>query len=353
MGPVRAEAPANTDNKPGRAGDRENIMMLKRSLLALMLGTCASLAFAPAQAQEKSRFVYLTQTGIDNSFWQAIKRGMDDACTQFDADCQLLFTEPNGDLQKHLQTLETVIEQGADGIVTVVVNDELYDSAIQTAIDKGIPVLTANVDDSEGAEGNARLAFIGQDLFQAGYDLAKGLSERFPTDKPTHVLLGLSRPGESWAEARIGGAKKYLDEHKAAHPGLPLTYEVIDSSNDISVTASRICQYVQGHPETNAYIDAGFWGAGAGECLRDLGIKPDQIFMAMFDLVPVVLDEMKQGYVHLTIDQQPYYQGYLPIMQLHMIKTFGLSAFDVNTGKALIEPKDVDQVNEFVEMGVR
>ena len=93
-------------------------------------------------------------------------------------------------------------------------------------------------------------------------------------------------------------------------------------------------------------------GVGA-QILRDLGIKPGQLHMATFDLVPVVLDEMKKGYVDLTIDQQPYYQGYIPIMQLAMIKKYGLSAFDVNTGKALVEPKDVDQVMKFVEMGVR
>lgn len=326
-------------------------MKLKQTLAAVLLGSCAAFATTAAHAQLK--FVYLTQTGIDNSFWQAIKKGMDDACAQYSADCQLLFTEPNGDLQKHLQTLETVIEQGVDGIVTVIVNDDLYDEAVQRAADRGIPVITANVDDSQGAAGNARVAFVGQDLFQAGYVLAEGLSKNFPTDKPTHVLLGLSRPGESWAEARIGGAKKFFDEYAAANPAQPLTYEVIDSSNDISVTASRICQYVQGRPETNAYIDAGFWGAGAGECLRDLGIQPGQLHMATFDLVPVVLDEMKKGYVDLTIDQQPYYQGYIPIMQLYMMKTYGLSAFDVNTGKALVTPADVEAVEKYVEMGVR
>jgi len=110
---------------------------------------------------------------------------------------------------------------------------------------------------------------------------------------------------------------------------------------------------VQGKPETNAYVDAGFWGAGAGECLRDLGIKPGQLHMATFDLVPVVLDEMKRGYVDITIDQQPYYQGYLPILQLAMMKKFGLSAFDVNTGKAVVEPKDLEQVEKFMSMGVR
>ena len=86
--------------------------MLTKSLAALALG-CALVTTA-AGAEERPKFVYLTQTGIDNSFWQSIKKGMDDACTQFQADCQLIFTTPNGDLQKHLQNLDTVVEQGVE-----------------------------------------------------------------------------------------------------------------------------------------------------------------------------------------------------------------------------------------------
>ena len=105
--------------------------------------------------------------------------------------------------------------------------------------------------------------------------------------------------------------------------------------------------------ETTAVIGAGFWFAGAGECLRDLGKKPGDVLMGGFDLVPILMDEMSKGYVHLTVDQQPYLQGYLPILQLYLINKFGLSAWDVNTGKALITPADVDAVNRFVAMGVR
>jgi simple sugar transport system substrate-binding protein len=36
-----------------------------------------------------------------------------------------------------------------------------------------------------------------------------------------------------------------------------------------------------------------------------------------------------------------------------MMKKFGLSAFDVNTGKAVVEPKDLEQVEKFMSMGVR
>ena len=314
------------------------------ALLATVLTTGA------AQAQDY-RFTILTQTGIDNTFWQTIKRGMDDACEDYSVDCQLLFTQENGNLQMHLQNLEITIAQGIDGIATVIVEDNLYDDAVQRAIDAGIPVLTLNVDDTEGAAGNARLAFVGQDLFQAGYEVAKGLLADMDKSQPQHVLLGLARPGESWAEDRIGGARKYLEE--AIADGWNLTHDTIDSANDLSVTGQRICQYVQGNASTTAVIGAGFWFAGAGECLRDLGIAPDTVRMGGFDLVPILLDEMKKGYVHLTVDQQPYLQGYLPIQQLYFINKFGLSAWDANTGKALIRPGDVEQLETFVEMGVR
>ena len=315
---------------------------------AAVLGTV--LATSAVQAQDY-RFTILTQTGIDNTFWQTIKRGMDDACEDYAVDCQLLFTQENGNLQMHLQNLETTIAQGVDGIATVIVEDNLYDEAVQRAIDSGIPVLTLNVDDTEGADGNARLAFVGQDLFQAGYEVAKGLLADMDKSQPHHVLLGLARPGESWAEDRIGGARKYLDE--AIADGWNLTHDTIDSANDLSITGQRICQYVQGSPNTTAVIGAGFWFAGAGECLRDLGIEPNTVRMGGFDLVPILLDEMKKGYVHLTVDQQPYLQGYLPIQQLYFINKYGLSAWDANTGKALIRPGDVEQLESFVEMGVR
>ena len=131
---------------------------------------------------------------------------MDDACETLDVDCQLVFNQENGNLQMQLTNLEALVEQGIDGISLVIVEDNMFDEAVQKAVDAGIPVITTNVDDSEGAAGNARLAFVGQDLFQAGYELGKELSKQFP-DGDTHVLLGLSAPGQSWAEARIGGVE--------------------------------------------------------------------------------------------------------------------------------------------------
>ena len=318
------------------------------------------LFFVSPVSAAKYSFSIVSVSDTSNTFWQGIQKGMDGACEMLNAwgmdevDCILVYNQENGNIPMELRTVETIVEQGTDGLAVHIVEDTMFDDVMQRCIDKGMICLATNVDDSQGSAGNARLSMTGQDLYKAGYELVKGLAPQFP-DGDVHVLMGLSAPGQSWAEARINGGIKYLEEYKASNPDRKVTWDTIDSGMDTSLTGQRICSYIQGAPETTAYFDAGFWGAGAGTCLRDLGYEPGQLLMGMFDIVEIVLDEMRQGYVHLTVDQQPYYQGFLPILQMYFMNKYGLSAFDVNTGKALLYPEDIMSADfqKFVDMGVR
>ena len=65
------------------------------------------------------------------------------------------------------------------------------------------------------------------------------------------------------------------------------------------------------------------------------------------------MDEMKSGYIQLTIDRPPFLQGYVPIHELHLINKYKLGAFDVNTGKALVTPDQVDDLMKLSAQGVR
>ena len=314
---------------------------------------------SPANAA-KYEFSIVSVSDTSNTFWQGIQKGMDAACEminswgQDEVDCILVYNQENGNVPMELETVETIVRQGTDGLAVHIVNDDMFDDIMAECIEGGQICLATNVDDSEGAAGNARLSMTGQDLYRAGYELVKGLAPQFP-DGPVHVLFGLSAPGQSWAEAIINGGIKYMEEYKAANPDREVTWDKIDSGMDTSLTGQRVCSYIQGAPETTAYFDAGFWGAGAGTCLRDLGYEPGQLLMGMFDIVEIVLDEMRQGYVHLTVDQQPFYQGFLPILQMYFMNKYGLSAFDVNTGTALLYPADImdPEFQKFVEKGVR
>ncbi|MFQ5983032.1 MAG: substrate-binding domain-containing protein, partial [Woeseiaceae bacterium] len=295
---------------------------------------------AVAEAQE--RYTYLHHSNATNVFWQAVKKGMDEACEQINADCQMVFLQTDGAFQEQLNNLEATIAQKPDGIIMTFAGGEIFDEAIDRAIEAGIPVVGSNVDHPKKTH---RLSFTGQDLEQAGYDLAAGLAPQFPEEGPIHALIGISGPGQVWAENRGAGVARFMEDYKKANPDREITYEKIDSGLDLSVTGGRVAAYVQTTP-TTAYFDAGFWHAGAAVALRDLGMEPGEILLAGFDLVPVVMDEMKTGYVQLTIDQQPFLQGYVPIHQLHMMNKYKLSSYDVNTGKALVTPDDVDLLIE-------
>ncbi len=45
---------------------------------------------------------------------------------------------------------------------------------------------------------------------------------------------------------------------------------------------------------------------------------------AGFDLSPEILRLIKAGYIKCTIDQQPYIQGYYPVIQLALYKRYGI-----------------------------
>ena len=321
--------------------------MVKRWLV--VAAAAVALTIGQGMADAKERYTYLHHSTPTNVFWQAVKRGMDDACAQVQADCQMVFLQQDGNFQEQLNNLEAAIAQKPDGIIMTFAGGEIFDEAIERAMKAGIPVIASNVDHPKKTH---RLAFVGQDLEQAGYDLAAGLAPQFPKSGPIHVLIGISGPGQVWAESRGAGIARFMDDYKKANPGRQITYEKIDSGLDLSTTGQRVAAYVQSKP-TTAYFDVGYWAAGAAVTLRDLGKKPGEILLACFDLVPVVLDEMKSGYVQLTIDQQPYLQGYIPVHELRNINKYKLGAYDVNTGKALVTPDQVDTLVKLSQEGVR
>ncbi|MCX7381036.1 MAG: substrate-binding domain-containing protein [Alphaproteobacteria bacterium] len=321
---------------------------MRRTLLAV------ALLAAPAVAQAQPyQFTYITHGTAGAPFWQTVKNGMDEACAALAVKCQITFLQKTGNLAEELNALNAAIAQHPDGIVMTLPSDTIFTQALQDAVKDGIPIVVTNTNPKKELPGVGVLPYIGQDLEQAGYELARGLSAQFPKTGPIHVLIGVSIPGQNWAEQRAAGVERFVKEYAASNSGRDITFKRLDSGTDLAITGSRVSAYLQGNPQTTAYIDMGYWHAGVAAVLRQDNVPPGKLLMAGFDMVPAALNEMKRGYIQVQVDQQPFLQGYLPIVQLYLRAKYKLGAWDVNTGKALVGPADVDTLLKLSAEGKR
>ena len=69
---------------------------------------------------------------------------------------------------------------------------------------------------------------------------------------------------------------------------------------------------------------------------RAAGLEPGQVKVAGFDVGADVLAAFASGHVQLTADQEPFKQGYLPIISLCLQKVYGLAPSSVDTSAGFV-----------------
>jgi simple sugar transport system substrate-binding protein len=188
---------------------------MKKLLTALTLSTAIVGGAATMAQAEGLNIVFTHHSSASNTFWQAVKKGFDDACAKIDASCQMVFTQTEGSIEQQAANMQAALARKPDALITSIVDNNALDAIIADARAKGVIVIAANVDDTEGAAGNARQAFVGQGFLPAGYSLGKAMSGHFPKDGPIKVLVGISAPGQNWSEQRGGGVLKFMEDYKA------------------------------------------------------------------------------------------------------------------------------------------
>ncbi|MER9872446.1 sugar ABC transporter substrate-binding protein [Mesorhizobium sp. M0195] len=327
---------------------------MKKLLISAALGAVlAGGSTIGSRAQEPMNIVFTHHSSASNPFWQAVKKGFDDACAKIQANCQMVFTQTEGSIEQQSANMQAALAAKPDALITSIVDNNAFDQIIADARAAGVTVIASNVDDTEGAAGNARQAFIGQGFIPAGYELGKKMSEFFPKEGKIRALVGVSAPGQNWSEQRATGVMKFLEEYKAANGGREVVIERLDTGTDGAVVADRVGAYLSAHPDTTVYFDTGLWHAYVAQVLIDRGVEPGKVLMGGFDIVSEVLQQMKAGYIQVQVDQQPYMQGFMPVMESYLAKNVGLLPADIDTGKGIIVKEDVPKLKELAAKGVR
>src|SRR6202048_4583211 len=210
-------------------------------------------------AAEPLNIVFTCHSATTNSFWQAVKLGFDDACSRIGAKGQFIFVQNEGSIEQQVANMQATIAGKPDALITSLVDNNAFVGVLKDAKDKGITVISSNVDATAGPELGLRAAFIGQNFIPAGTTLGKRLAALFPKDGAIHVLVGVNAPGQNWAEQRAQGVMNGLEEFKKANPDRQVTIDKIDASTELAVVSDRVGAYLTAPPDTTAYFDMGYF----------------------------------------------------------------------------------------------
>jgi simple sugar transport system substrate-binding protein len=94
-----------------------------------------------------------------------------------------------------------------------------------------------------------------------------------------------------------------------------------------------------------------FVGA-AGIYMKAAGKAPGEVKVIGFDILPAVITAMQQNWAHRVALQQPFLQGYLPVLSLCLQKKWRFQPLVVDTGTGYVGTKDVGAYVELVKAGI-
>lgn len=281
----------------------------------------------------KPKFVFVNHV-TTNPFFVPTRYGAEDACKLLGCTYQWTGSE-NSNVNEMVNAFNTAVTGGADGIAVALVDKKAFNQPTDAALKAKIPVVSYNADEPS----NSRLAYIGQDLFVSGVEMGKRIKELVPSGD---VALFIATPGQSNIQPRIDGALSVLKKV----PGIKT--HVITTGAALPAELSVINAYAQSHPDTKGYfaVDAGSTQSLA-QTIQKQKLRDKQVKGGGYDLTPVTQKLLAGDQIDFTIDQQPYLQGFYPVMELFLAKASGTlsGVADVNTGLKFLDKTTVGPYN--------
>jgi simple sugar transport system substrate-binding protein len=278
-------------------------------------------------------FVFVNHV-TTNPFFVPTQYGIQDACALLGCKYQWTGSE-NSDAGQMVNAMNAAIAAKADGIAVAIVDPTAFNDPVQRALSAGIPVVSYNAD-APASSGNKRLAYIGQDLFQSGVKLGQRLVELVPSGD---VVGFIATPGQLNIQPRIDGAKQAIQQS-----GKPINFTEIATGAAVNDELSKIEAYYLGHQNLKGMfaVDAGST-QGVSQIMEKYNLASKGVHAGGFDLLPITLQEIQKGNLDFTIDQQPYLQGFLPVVALFLYKLSGglMAPPETDTGLLFVTKDNV------------
>jgi len=312
-------------------------------------------------AEDDLTFIMVTHSAPTNTFWGAVYNGWTEACRLLGVNGEYVGSTKADDPTEERGNLEVAVSASPDGIASGLSNYIMLEEPLRDAVSKGIPVVALNVRDPRpDDERIPYLVYVGEDSYEMGVVEAKGVIEKFVEiyDRPPKRAIFLNHAvGVLCLTDRGQGAQDISLELGVAN------FEVVPTEGDPSKIAETVRSYIEKHPDTEAiftgWSQVSVWSVQALREVERLGnvyepAKEGNVFVGGIDVDAECLQLILDGDVVLTVDQQPYLQGFYSAMVLYNWVKYKLSPFGaVYTGPLTIDPSNAEEMIDLAKQGIR
>ncbi len=266
-----------------------------------------------------------------NVFFTPTQNGAADACKLL--GCSYNWTgSSSSNVSDMVNAINSAVAAKVNGIATTLIAPTAFNKPVQSALNAGIPVVAYNADE----KSNPRLAYIGQDLYVSGQEMGDHIASLLPSGG--QIALFIATPGTANIQPRIDGAQNTLKSHPS------IKYSVVATGAAVPAELTVINSWATSHASAKGMfaVDAGST-QGVAQTIQKLGLSKKGWKGGGYDLTPITEQLLASGEIQFTIDQQPYLQGFFPILELYLYNASkGLSGIaDVDTGLKFLDKTTV------------
>lgn len=306
---------------------------MRQTLKTVALAASLALGAGAAMA-EGERFVMITHGPDSDSWFNTIKNAIALAEQQLNVTVEYR-NPPTGDLADMARIVEQAAASNADGIVVTIADFDVLRGPITSAVDRGIPVVTINSGTQAQSAELGALLHIGQPEYDAGY--GAGLRA-----KDAGVTSFLCVNHYITNPASVERCQGYADAL-----GVELGNQMIDSGIDPSEIVSKVTAYLNTNEDTNGILTLGPNSAEPTLLALDQIGLAGELHFGTFDLSAAIVQGIKDGVIDFAIDQQPFLQGYMPVVILTSLARYGVvPGNSINSGPGFVTVNNVELVEQ-------
>lgn len=270
-----------------------------------------------------------------NPFFTPTQYGLADAAALLGLPTPNWGGSTNSVIADMVKYFNTAVAAKADGIALAAISATAFTTPVATAMNAGIPVITYNSDgayvNGKPQIGTNRLCYVGQQLYLSGQSMGQQIKSLVPGGGD--IVIFIATPGTGNIQPRADGAVSVLGS----------SYHVaqIATGAETSVELGNEKAYLLGHRNIKGAfaVDAGSTEF-LGPALQAAGLK---VPSGGFDTLGNTITNIKSGLMDFTIFQDPYLQGFMPVLYFYLYKISGgvLSPPDTDTGLTVVNKDNV------------